>query len=274
MRARLAPTIVLTLCLCACGGGDDPKEPPAGSGQETGTGTGTDDGGGSEPAVSRGVWSPDKGVARVTGTVHFKGDAPKRRTVDMGSDPVCQALHAEPIRTEVALVDDDGHLANAFVWVRKGLEGWEFPVPTEVVAVTQEGCRYIPHVIGVQVGQPFEVRNSDPNSHNVHAFPVKNKSFNRTQAEGSKAIEVKFTRPEVLLPMKCDLHGWMSTYIGVVEDPFFAVSAEDGTFDLGKLPPGEYQICARHEVFGLEKLTVTIAEGDEDQAIEFTFEEE
>jgi plastocyanin len=282
MRAILVPALVVTLGLYACGGGDSPSDAPGGSGATTGGGSGAGageagdaehDGGGSAPVTSQGPWDPSKGIANVTGTVRFTGDAPKRRKVDMGSDPACQALHTEPVRTEAALVSDDGGLANVFVWVRKGLGGWDFPVPTEAVVVSQDGCRYEPHVVGVRVGQPFEVHNGDPMPHNVHAFANKNKNFNQTQAPGSDAIAITFTKSEVLMPLKCDLHGWMSTYVGVVENPFFAVSAEDGSFDLGKLPPGEYEIRARHEVYGQQKTTLTIAEGDGDKTIEFTFEE-
>ena len=82
-----------------------------------------------------------------------------------------------------------------------------------------------------------------------------------------------FNRSEVLVPLKCDIHGWMSTFVGVVENPFFAVSAVDGSFDLGQLPPGDYQIAARHEIFGLQKQDITITAAGA-QTIEFSFSEE
>lgn len=277
MRAILVPLLSVTLGLHACGGGDevsatpsndDPQQPTAGAGGTPDEGTKTLP----AAATSKGTWDPSQGVARVTGRATFNGDPPKRRKIDMGSDAQCQALHSEPPRMEAALVSDDGGLANVFIWVRKGLESWDFPVPPDVVVVTQEGCRYIPHVVGVQVGQTFEVRNSDPVQHNVHSFASKNNDFNRTQAPGSNAIVKTFDRAEVLMPVRCDLHGWMSTYVGVVEHSFFTVSAEDGSFDLGQLPPGEYEIGARHEVYRLQKTTLTIAAGDGDKTIEFTFE--
>ena len=190
----------------------------------------------------------------------------------MGSDATCQGLHTEPPLDDSVIVGADGGLKDVLVCVRKGLEGWSFPVPTEVVYLTQEGCTYVPHVLGIRVDQPLEIINGDDVTHNVHTFPRKNNSFNQTQAKGGANLKKSFARAELLLPVKCDIHGWMSSYIGVVDNPFFAVSSADGHFDLGKLPPGEYTIEAHHEVFGRQKQTVTVADG-ESKAIEFTFSE-
>jgi plastocyanin len=192
----------------------------------------------------------------------------------MGSDAECSGLHAEKPLDESAVVGAGGGLANVFVWVRKGLDAWVFTPPTEAVVINQQGCVYIPHVLGAQVGQPVEVRNADPITHNVHGYSKKNTGFNQTQAPGSNAITREFKRSEVFVTLKCDIHGWMNTYLGVVEHPFFTVTDEDGSFDLGTLPPGDYQIAARHEVFGLQKQDITIGADGAAQTLEFGFTEE
>ena len=211
------------------------------------------------------------GVAK--GKALFQGEAPRRRKVDMGSDPACHALHAEPLREESVIVGEHGELANVFVWVSKGLEGKKFDVPQEPAVLDQKGCCYSPHVLGMRVGQKLQVRNTDPVTHNVHSFAKKNKPFNQSQQAGGQALEQVFDKEEVLMQIKCDIHGWMSTYVGVVEHPFFAVTKEDGTFEIPGLPPGEYTLSAKHEVFGAQKTTITVTEGGTVESA-FTFAEE
>jgi plastocyanin len=207
-------------------------------------------------------------VGVLHGKALFQGEAPRRRKVDMGSDPACHALHSEALRDESMIVGEKGELANVFVWVSKGLEGKSFPVPAEPAVLDQKGCCYQPHVLGMRVGQKLVVRNSDPVTHNVHSFAKKNKAFNQSQQSGGKDLEHVFEKEEVLMQIKCDIHGWMSTYVGVVEHPFFAVTGADGGFRLEGLPPGEYTLSARHEVLGTQKATVTVTAGG---AIESTF---
>ncbi|HEX6884210.1 MAG TPA: carboxypeptidase regulatory-like domain-containing protein [Planctomycetota bacterium] len=205
--------------------------------------------------------APGDEPGTVRGKAAFQGEAPRRRKVDMGSDPACHALHeAEPLRDESILVDDKGGLANVFVYVSKGIDG-KFTPPTEPAVLDQKGCCYVPHVLGMQVGQKLVIRNSDPVTHNVHSFAKKNKAFNQSQQSGGKELEHVFDKEEVLMQIKCDIHGWMSTYVGVVEHPFFAVTRADGSFEIPKLPPGEYTLTAKHEALGTQKTTLTVAAG-------------
>jgi plastocyanin len=209
----------------------------------------------------------DLGVVR--GKVAFQGEAPRRRKMDMGSDPACHKLHAdETPRDESVIVSEKGELANAFVWISKGLEGKKFEPPKTPAELDQKGCTYVPHVLGMQVGQKLIVRNTDPVTHNVHSFAKKNKAFNQSQQSGGKDIEQVFDKEEVLMQIKCDIHGWMSTYVGVVEHPFFAVSAADGSFEIKGLPPGEYTLSAKHETLGTQKTTLKVEAG---KTLESTF---
>lgn len=224
---------------------------------------------GGSPALLRG----DE-VGAVRGRAAFQGEAPRRRKVDMGSDPACHAQHAnEPLRDESIVTDEKGGLANVFVWVSKGLEGKSFPPPAEPAVLDQKGCCYVPHVLGMQVGQKLVIKNSDPVTHNVHSFAKKNKAFNQSQQSGGKDLEQVFEKEEVLMQVKCDIHGWMSTYVGVVEHPFFAVTKADGSFEIQGLAPGEYTLSSKHEVLGTQKTSITVGAGGTVEA-SFTFAEQ
>ncbi len=140
----------------------------------------------------------------------------------MDSDPKCVA---EPGATSELLVVGAGNgVQNVFVYVKDGLGTRTYAVPTTPVTLDQKGCRYLPHVFGVQVGQPFMISNSDSTLHNVNAAPKDNRPFNFGQPVSVPAVSRTFDKPEVMVPLRCDVHGWMNAYAGVVAHPFFAVT--------------------------------------------------
>ena len=194
----------------------------------------------------------------VTGKVTFRGTPPKAETIRMAADPACAAAGVTNT-SETAIVAADGALANVFVYVKDALDGYTFDVPAEAVVLDQKGCRYIPHVFGVRVGQPVEFLNSDATLHNVHAMPMTNAEFNRGEPTQGMRVRQTFTKPEIMVPIKCNIHGWMTSYAGVMAHPFFAVSSADGSFSLQGLPPGTYTIEAWHELYGTQTQQVTIA---------------
>jgi len=175
----------------------------------------------------------------------------------MSSDPLCMK-EGGAATSEVVLVGAGGGLQNAFLYVKDGLGSQSYPAPKTPVVIDQKGCRYLPHVAGVQVGQPVDIINSDPTLHNIHAIAKENKEFNFGQpTKGMKTTRV-FDKPEITVPLRCDVHGWMNAYIGVVAHPFFAVSAADGTFTIKGLPAGSYTLEAWHERLGTQTLKVTV----------------
>ena len=208
-------------------------------------------------------------AATLSGRVSFEGTAPENRPVQVSSDPACVRANAGGLTFENYIVKDGG-LDNVFVYVKDGLGQYYFEVPTEPVKIDQQGCRYVPHVLGVQVGQPLEVGNSDETTHNVHALPDTNREFNFAQyVKGQKTVQT-FTAAEVMVPFKCDLHGWMNAFIGVVAHPYFAVTADGGKFEIRNLPPGKYTIEAWHEKAGRQAQEVTVGEKDS-KSITFTY---
>ena len=254
---RLGCVLALAAMLAAgCGGGTTESGPESGPAS-----------GGPPPAVANPV-NPET-AGSVTGRIVFEGAPPARTPIKMSSDPNCQP-DATTAMTEAVIVGDGGGLQNVFVHVKDGLGTLVFPVPPEPVVLDQKGCHYLPHVFGVQVGQPVEIRNSDDTLHNVHAMARANREFNTGQPiKGMKTTHI-FTAKEVLLPFKCDVHNWMNSYAGVVDHPFHSVSTADGAFSLAGLPPGTYTIEAVHEKLGAQSQTVTIGE-KETKELAFTF---
>jgi hypothetical protein len=194
----------------------------------------------------------------VTGTIKFQGTPPRPQRVRMTSDPLC-VPDAKGATSETLMVAKDGGIQNVFVYVKDGLGGRTFPPPKTPVTIDQKGCRYIPHVFGVQAGQPVIIKNSDPAVHNVNATAKVNREFNLIQPKGAKPSTRTFDKPEIMVPLRCDVHPWMASWGGVVSHPFFAVSAENGTFEIKGLPAGTYTIEAWHEQLGTQTQKVTVA---------------
>jgi plastocyanin len=194
----------------------------------------------------------------IAGTVTFEGrdtDQP----LNMERDPVCAGLHKKPVDLgEIAV--RDGKLANVFVYVKSGagVDDKTFPVPAEKKVIDQQGCLYRPRVLGVQVGQAVTFKNSDDTLHNVHALPAANEEFNQGQPQGFPPFDKTFDKPEVMVHVQCEVHNWMSSWIGVLPHPFYAVSGGDGAFAIKNLPPGRYTIEAWHETLGTQDRDVTV----------------
>ena len=197
----------------------------------------------------------------VTGSAAFSGTAPAKTEISMAADPTCAAAHTEPTFTEEAVVNSNNTLKNVFVYVKTGLEGQTFPATATPATLDQNGCHYNPHVTGVMVGQPLEIINSDTTLHNVHSMAKESKEFNLGMPIKGMKIKKTFEKPEIMVKMKCDVHPWMSAYVGVLSHPFFAVTGEDGSFAIKDLPAGTYTLEAWHETFGVQTAEVTVAEG-------------
>jgi plastocyanin len=247
------------LSLLACGGGkeedalEDESAPAASA----------------APAAPAAASAPAAGGATLTGKVAFVGTAPANESIKMEADAFCKAAHSGPVYTQDVEVNSNGTLKNVFVYVKEGVTG-NYPAPTTPVVLDQQGCRYHPHIFGIQAGQPLKIVNSDGTLHNIHALPKINAEFNLGQPfKGMETIK-KFDKPEMPVRFKCDVHKWMGAYAGVVNNPFYAVTNDQGTFEIKNLPPGTYVIEAWQEKYGPQTQTVTIS-GSEAKTVDFSF---
>jgi hypothetical protein len=204
----------------------------------------------------------------ISGRVTVEGPVP-RDPVARIDDAFCAREHKDGLSLENFVVTDGG-LDNVFIHIKSGLGDYYFDTPTTPAKLDQQSCRYTPHVLGVQTGQPLEISNSDPTAHNVNAIAQANRGFNFGQPMQGIKNRNTFNEPEIMVRVKCDIHGWMSAYVGVVPHPYFAVTAAGGRFELKNVPPGMYTVEAWHERLGTQTQDVTL--GDKgSKELSFTF---
>ena len=252
-----------TLCsllvagLAACGGGDD-------SGGASGTS------GSGEPETQAGegysVVTVENG-GTISGTITFAGTVPETRTVTVTDDVESCGSSVEVQEVEV---DPQGGLANVVVSLTDIASGAALGTSPSPPTLDQSGCRFVPHVVLVGVGEVLEILNSDGVSHNVHTMAFDNRSFNRTQPPSLEKLEATFDVAEKV-PVRCDIHGWMNGWIVVIDHPYHAVTGTDGGFSIPDVPPGTYTLEVWHEALGATTQTVTVVAGQSsDASIELT----
>jgi plastocyanin len=195
----------------------------------------------------------------ISGTIRYTGKRPAPKIIDMSNEPACVQAHKGKAVDESLVVSPRGQVANSFVYVKAGLEGKRFETPSAPVVIDQNGCWFHPRVLGIQTGQTLEVTNSDPVTHNIHPLAQVNREWNHSQGAGDPAISRRFIKPEVMIPVKCNIHRWMHAWIGVVDNPYFAVSKEDGSYIISNLPPGTYTVAFWQENLGTQEQQVTVA---------------
>jgi plastocyanin len=192
----------------------------------------------------------------VTGTIRYKGSRPSPKVIDMSEEPACVEAHHGKAYDESLVVSKNGALA----------------IPPTPVTIDQSGCWFRPRVLGIQTGQTLQVINSDPVTHNIHPMAEINREWNHSQGAGDPPIARRFIKPEIMIRVKCNIHSWMHAFIGVLDHPYFAVSKDDGSFEIKNLPPGTYTIAVWQEKLGTQEQQLTVPPHGTAEA-NFTFKE-
>ena len=208
----------------------------------------------------------------VQGKITFDGKAPKMKPLRMDADPVCVANNEIQPRKEWLVLDENNGVKNVLVFVKESKSGTLVDidyVPKDKAVIDQKGCVYVPHVLGVMVGQQLDILNSDGTLHNIHALPKVNKEFNKAMPRSKKQMSVTFDKVEAPFKVKCDVHPWMGAYLGVFDHPYFAVTDDSGSYSISGLAPGKYVIEAWHEKLGSQSADITVDDSGVSQ--DFTF---
>ena len=203
----------------------------------------------------------------VSGKITYEGTPAKQKPIDMSKEPSCAKQYATPPTTETVVTGPNNALANVVVYISAGAP--DEAAPSKAAVFTQKGCRYLPHVLALQVNQELNVLNEDQTSHNIHPLAKTNREWNKSQPPGSPPIVDKYDKPE-MIAVKCNIHPWMHGTFAVLKNSHYAISGQDGGFTLPNLPPGKYTVTAFHESYGDQSQEVTIS-GSETKTVSFTF---
>ena len=216
-------------------------------------------------------------AADITGTITLSGTPPDEKVIDaMEQNAQCAAMHTDPVKTQFYLVGSKGELKDVVVSI-KGLTGKSTGESAPPLVLDQKGCEYIPYVSAVQTKQKILIRTEDQLFHNVDIVPAVAENAaaiaghsNVAQGPGAADLTVAFPAEESFLKFKCDVHPWMFSYVTVVDNPYFDVSAKDGTYKIANVPPGTYTVEAAHRKAG--KVTKSVEVKDANVTLDFTLE--
>jgi plastocyanin len=211
------------------------------------------------------------GTAKIIGKIQFAGSPPAIPPIDVSSVADCAKLHPQGITNESIVVDKDGNLQNAIVYLKniKAPAGGSSPSP---VILDQLGCQYRPHVIAVQAGQIVRVQSHDPFMHNVRTSSTQNDVINFAElasAGTTASRDLTFASPE-FFSFHCDVHPWMQAWVGVFDHPWFAVSDATGSFEIDNVPAGTFTLAVWQERLGELTQQITITDG-KTQSVTFTY---
>jgi plastocyanin len=253
MRIHRAPSLALgsilgaVLALGACKK-DEPRPEPVVVAQ----------GAAAQKLITPDPAAAPSGTIAVAGTVTLTGKPPEMALLKRDGDPFCART---PMKDEEVVVGAGGALKNVIVRVTKGATG-NYEPPMTNVTIDQSQCMYRPRVAMIMAGQSLLIRNSDQTLHNVHTYKGASTLFNQAEVPGLPAIAKTFKDASgEILKFKCDVHPWMTGYVGVSAHPFFAVTGDDGKFELPRLAPGKYTVEAWHERFGTKSVELTLEAG-------------
>jgi plastocyanin len=215
-------------------------------------------------------------AADVSGVITLKGTAPAEKEITpIRNDPNCSAMYPGALpTTHFYAVNKDGDLADVVVYLKdvsgNVITGKSTGASAPAVELDQKGALYMPQILAIQTGQKLVVKNSDPVVHNVHTSPKNNPDSNQVQMPGGADLNYTFDKPEMFLKFQCDVHPWMFAWVSVFDNPYFAVSGQDGKFTIKNVPPGKYTLVADHRKLGTQTAEIEVT--DSGATKDFAFE--
>jgi hypothetical protein len=196
----------------------------------------------------------------VVGEVKISDSLTKLSPVTVTKD---QDYCGETIPNESYLIDSNGGLKNVVVFIESAPAG-KAADPQKENFLYNDGCRYAPRVLAMQLGERLKVKSNDPKLHVPHAYLGDRTVFNLSLPFKNTTIETTAKiRQAGILKIVCDTHAWMLGFIHVFDHPFFAVTNEHGIFAIPDLPAGNYVLKAWHEDGGIKSQEITVPESGE-----------
>jgi len=186
----------------------------------------------------------------ISGTVKWSGPVPHELDFPITKDPqICEQDGKKTTSLDRLIVGPEGGVANSIVYLKNISAGKAMELPEQRRHLDQKHCRYIPHILLVPQNAALQMQSSDATLHTIHMdgaasfnlpFPFPNQVTSRTMVTPG------------LVNLRCNGgHVWMNAEMMVVSHPYYAVTDESGRFEFTNVPPGNYQIVAWHEGWGL-----------------------
>ena len=211
-------------------------------------------------------------AADIIGIITLKGTPPPEVPyTPLMNDSTCGAMYKTAPTTHFYAVGPNHELADVVVSL-KDVTGKSTGASQPPVTLDQKGCLYMPQILAIQTGQKIVVKNSDSCIHNVHVVPAVagNPESNQVQMSGGPDLDYTFSKPEMFMKFKCDVHPWMFAWVSVFDSPYFAISDKEGKFVIKNVPPGKYTVEADHRKLGTSTKDVEVK--DSDVTVNFTLD--
>jgi hypothetical protein len=117
------------------------------------------------------------------------------------------------------------------------------------VELDQKNCEFLPYALAIHQDQTLVIKSSDPVNHNVRYSAFTNAPFNQILAPRGE-LEAKLVAEKRPILVACDIHNWMKAILMVFDHPFFAVTGEDGSFEIRGVPAGDQNMIVWQEKVG------------------------
>ncbi len=200
-------------------------------------------------------------VGKVMGTVKLHGQAPTPGFVDLRSWPLCANKYPDGLRTEDLVVDPEGRVRWALVYISNGLESDKSEVPKESVQLSVSDCRYKPHVTALRAFQDLRIVNDDDQQHRVVQLRSDGTRNYDWPLDPGQSTKIRYSEgPFYMVAFRCDYHPWEAAWVGVSNHPYWAVTGEPGNYEISNLPVGRYTLAVWHERYMSKSLQIEVLE--------------